>query len=416
MGYLYYNSETSLLKTKFMDGVEAGAIPNTDKLAMDFKLEPQMNPGKEVEKSVMVQAPQGVSFIGSDDTGSAYNTSRPGKWVSATAKTTSMVLPGMIAQDLLDRIEVSDGAFVNGVKPVMKEYLKQLGAIRDMMLYHGGSYVFQLESSVTSGSSTGTQVWQVTKATHSPSLIKRLLGAELDIYTTTTKVNTNQAVVLSSYDQANRRVTLTGNSTDLDAAGDGEIYLVGQYGNVHLGMNYVVGSTSLTDLYGINQTTYPLFKSNSVALGSQILSYRTLADGVATLEDQGVSGMLNLYCSSKTATDLRTDLMRETAKKSAKVIFDKTMSVLVFDDIKVRIRSHMFAHPGSACLCAPSAFVRLGQDIKFMNLAGKGEESYLMPDKDNHGAWFKGFFRQALVCTIPSHTLKFTGILNQADA
>lgn len=411
-----YSTASALLKEQYVEDI-AYVIPESDRISRDFPIKTMRGFGDKIVQPVEVQAAQGMTFGGSDSDAYAINTPIAASYVEASIKPSSFAQNGQIAQDLLDRLQSGGRAsFISGVGQKIKSLTDQASYGKEMSLMHGGNSIGTFSARVTDSGTT--QIYSITAATFMPAALLRLVGGHIDVYYSTTKVNATGTITLSAVDIPNKRVTLVGTESELDdintnIASSPAIWFEGAYGNSMSGLFYIAGSTSST-IHGLSQSTYSNWQSNTVAMGSTMLSYDAIYEAVATLMNRGCMTDLSLYCAPKTAKDLKSQIAQKQDVSNGTIRFDAKANTLGFDNQDVVIKPHLYCKPGEAALVSPKSIERVGFDTEFVDLGG-GTKSYVMPMQNYNGAFFRVHWNQALFVRNPAHTLKFTGIVNMSD-
>jgi hypothetical protein len=411
-----YTECSAYLKKRYVDKI-AYVIPKEDKLTRDISLKRKDGFGDSINQPVEVTPAQGMTFGGSDSGAFAINTPVSGVDKEASIKPSSFCMNGKIAQDLLDRLGTGkQSSFEDGIAMKVKSLTDQASFAKEICLMHGGNSLGTFDSRI-SGSGTTTQVYRVSTGTFMPALIQRLLEANIDVYYGSTKINATGTIRVSAVDLSTRYVTLVGLAAELDdiytnLASSPGIYPQGAYGNTMLGLFYIAGTTSST-IHGISQSTYSSWASNTMSAGSTQLSYDAIYEGVVQLAQRGCAEDLFLYCSPRSAKDLKTQLVQLEKKSPGSTKFESKTSILTFDDVNVTIKSHLYCKPNEAVLFSPDAMERVGFDTEFVSFGSQG--TYVMHMEEYNGAFFRVHWNQALFVKKPSYLLKVTGIVNKGD-
>jgi hypothetical protein len=404
--YSAYASLSGFLKEKIIPNISY-VIPLEDKIARMFPLKDKSGVGKQIVVPVVVSEAQGLTFGGEDSTGYAINTSVSVETVQAIVKTDSFVMEGLIAQDMIDRMQKDSQTVKTEFAVMTKSLTDQAAFAREISLLHGTAGVGNILAR-TNDSHT-TQTFSISARTWSPALISRLVKGKVDIYNGASKVTATTSPVLSAFSIANHTITLVGTEADLDNVAAGyTLYPEGGYGKMMQGLSYVCGSTALT-IHGLLQSTYPTWQSQTVSAGASKLNYDLVGDAVVALRNRGAFGNLTLIVDPIGGKNLKTELVKLSTSKTSSARFDNKTSILGFDAQDIEIVEHIFAKPGEALLFDVETIQREGVDVNFIDLGG-GTKNYVMAKPGYNAAFYRVGFNQALVHREPSKTLKISDI------
>ena len=256
-----------------------------------------------------------------------------------------------------------------------------------------------------------------------PGLWAGMEGATLEFFNPglTIENSANQTVKILSVDLVNRTITVDSNVVTTGAPdviiGDRIFYnnqvVATPTHNCMAGLHTILANTGA--LFGINATTYSLWRSNSVAAGGINLSFETLQRAVALAAGKGAESELTLYINPLTWATLLTDqaaLRRHTdPNKSARYIIGSE-AIEFFSLVgKITVKASIYCKEGYAYLISPPLFHRVGAtDITF-RLPDRKDEFF------QHLASFAGYglrcySNQALFSEAPGKATLITGIDN----
>jgi len=161
-------------------------------------------------------------------------------------------------------------AFANATQHLIETMMESAAHRVEVSMLYGQSGIGK--QSTESGSGTD-RVYTLQTASFAAGIWSGAENSELDFYNSSTKLNTNAAVVVTAVDLDARTITVTGNASDLtaiDAATLPDIYFKGSYGKEMVGIDKILTNTGT--LFNINAGTYGMWKSSSYSAGSAALT------------------------------------------------------------------------------------------------------------------------------------------------
>jgi hypothetical protein len=421
-----YDDVNGLTKIVYDSGPEpyTQLVPHTDLLSKDFPFETKGETGKSFNYPVQVSAAGGFTYGGQEsDVLTLANAISP-KIKQAEVKPYLYGFKQQMGYALFDSLgkikngKAKEKAFLTGTQTFMETGKESASFQREHGLLFGQCLlgIGVITGTVVSGSGTGTQVWAISDATWNPSILYKALNMRLDIYDTTgaTKRNANNTVTLNSIDETNKRVTLEGTAAELDTiVATDALHIEGSILNNMYGLHQALSLTTGTYM-GLSATTYPVWKSNQYAFGSQRLSVDRLGNMVNKVTARGQVGELTLYAHRQGVTDLQNSLSGQILLNNNPSSFDNDIMTITVASRKIKVKVHDYAFPGY-CYLVPSkgCCVRVGPtDLSFKNPAN---DMYFEGIPGSLGVEMKFWGDQTLLVRRPAHCCLGTGITNSTD-
>ena len=266
-----------------------------------------------------------------------------------------------------------------------------------------------IESQTGSGT---TRALVLTAATFSPAIFG---GTEAHLFecrnSSGTIQNADDDITLVSFDIATRTLNVSGDESDLDACGAGDvIYFKGAYSNGFEGVYKQLTNTG--SLFGLDAAVYNLLQGTSYSVSGQLTMAKVLK-GLGKAVSRGLASDVTLFVSPETFEVLNSDL-------SALRVFDSSFGksgTSGFQQIKygyqagsVTVQAHPYVHPGYAFGMAKDSMQKIGRcDVTF-DFAGNGE--YYEALEGSAGFQILCGAEWCLYIGKPAHNVVFTGITN----
>lgn len=421
------NIDNARLAGFFKDrfGNDASALPldGTDILQKRIKFNSDLKLGEKITQPVQMSMPTGWTFAGGSDTGTmfALNDANSPATVEATWTGVEFTVREKTAWSTMRQAQDSAQAFGNAYDKIVK-MMRESGVFAlEMQLIYGSTNLGQLEAAI-SGSGTG-RVYSITKATSAAGLWYPLAGVLIDSYTTATggsKTNSNADIVVTSADLDDTTgkvyLTVTGNSTDLtnvDAAIAAGQFLVpkGSRTKMMTGIDAVALNTGT--YAGISASTYPLWKSTSLAAGSAGLTFSKLLQAKRKNAIKSGAGPRTVIISEATGADLLDNmaaLQRHVNKSGGELTLGGDSLVYAGLNGEMEILVHPFCKDGEAFMLKFDEWDRIGATPFTFDPTGKG--MYFEPVSGYAGSELMGYSHEAARCLDPRTVTKITGIVN----
>lgn len=267
-------------------------------------------------------------------------------------------------------------AMINNVAIRAGQMKKSMEKMAEICMLHGRTGIGTVSAL---NDSSGTNELTITDATWSSGIWAGMTGLQLDAYTSTTKQNSVGALTLTVVDHDNKKVTVTGDTSDTAAIDVGSVlYPLGAYGNDQYGIKYQLDNAST--LFGIDASAYALWKANEYTVSGNLTMSEILKGQARAVNRGGLDEDVVLFVSPDNFENLNDDL-------SALREFDSSYSAERgengFSSIKykgqagvIEIISHPYMMDGDGFSMPKSCVRRVGaSDIDFM--------------KDDDGGYFR---------------------------
>lgn len=335
----------------------------------------------------------------------------------AKVRGNSLTLRTAFSYDAAANMASSKGAFETATKYRFKNMMSSMSSRLESQILYGG--VGLGISSGTANASATSTVLTFTAASWAPGIWSGAESATVDFYNSTTKVNTNAVLSITAIDHANRALTVSGNSTDITAIdlinGDGsgiDVYWAGAYGNEMVGLQSIASNTGT--LYGIDASSYSLWKGNSFAVGGADLTLKKILQGNAEAAAKGLMEDSCVLVSSLTFANLANDQasLRRYSGEVKKATDGFAYIEFFAPSGSIEIVPHPMVKEGEAISYPKKKAERIGaSDLTFNTPGGEGGEMFKHLANET-GYEVRLYSEQAIFLPCPSECVYFSGVVN----
>jgi hypothetical protein len=260
--------------------------------------------GQSFNIPVVMQPPNGVTYIGKDPTASSLLAGRPMNIQEAIAYSYELDVMEQTPWAVFDRMKGGESS-VEAYMAILMLFLKRTAQTRKEVSMLLGQYGLGTVDSVTDNTTYATLV--ITAATWRGGLWWMLgPGATLDSFTSTTKNNGNGPLVLIGVNPTARSidVSFSGVLASNITAGD-VLYPEGAYdGTTHYDMPglLVQNSNTTGTSLGLSATTYKNWAANTAAVGG-VFTEDAEEYYLGQLRNRGGKGKMTVYLPEPTWRD-----------------------------------------------------------------------------------------------------------------
>ena len=271
---------------------------------------------------------------------------------------------------------------------------------------------------------TSTTAWYyVNRSQWSTGLWAGKVGAELQFYqeddSTLISSGSDSVFTISAIDPVYKRIGLTGTATGVtallavaEANFDGGIfvYFNGTKGKDFLGIDKII--TTSGSLFGINNTTYSLFKGNEYTASGAL----SLSQIIAATENSVAQGLMEDVCAYvpisawNTLASTEAGLRMYDSSYSPNKAENGVKSLAFYGaNGKIEIEPHPIVKAGEVFIIPKKQFIRVGAtDVTFQTPGMDSTEIFLQLPS-NAGYEVRAYADQALLCMAPAKCTKVTG-------
>ena len=350
----------------------------------------------------------GVTY--GDGTAFSYEASIAGVYDEIEIESFPVVLRSQVSIASANRMKSSEQAFITNMSLRTANMKESLTKRAEIEILHGKIGLGKVSSITSAGA--GTETITFTDATWAPGIWGGMEGSLLEVRNGASLVNSNADVVLSSVNVENKTITVTGNATDLAAvAATHDIFFKGSYANSMNGIYKQLQNTGT--LFGIDASSYNLWKANSHAVGGALVFSEVLEGAAKAVGKGGLMEDAVLVVSAKTFEKLNADLgaLREMDQSYSgdKLEIGTQNIVYRYQGGKLEVVAHPINKEGEAALFPKNGIKRIGTtDITF----GFGEGQYFEKLEGSAGFQVLCQYDYSVLISQPAKCVYYSGITN----
>lgn len=375
--------------------------------------------GNKYHQPVIVQNEAGVTYAGADAGAFALNNAVSMKTQDAVVQGAQMVLRSTLDYESAARAAGSKSSFMDATQLQVENMLQSLTKRLELSILYGASPTgLGTIDSVAAGTAT-TCTLTFSAAGWAGGIWAGSENSQIDLFKVSdnSKVNTTGALTITTVDITARTILITGVAGDITAvvamaANDQYARFYGANGAEMAGLDAIASNTGL--LFGINASTYALWKSSTYAVGGAI-SFAALNAAVAlAVERGGLNEDVTVYLNPKKWGVLLNDqaALRKYDQSYGSATVENGAKAIVFHSQNgtLRIVSHPYVKEGEGFVVPTKRLKRIGaQDISFEIPGSKAGEIFLQLPS-SAGFEYRLYTNQAVVCETPAKMVKLTGI------
>lgn len=414
-----------LFKERYGDAVE-DAVPSggNDIIASKIRFMEADKLGDSYHEPVRLRRSMGWTFAGGALAGTAFtlNDAVSGQTKDANVGGNEFILRDQIAYGVVSRATSSMEAFGRAFDEVVADMTESSVLARELCLLHGGDDIGTLETVTGAGTS---RTWTLTLAGTSAAIWYQFEGAKLDVFDTSgTQRNVNAPVVVSlvevvdtGADKGKVKITVTGDATDLSACVATDVLVpFGAKGNWMTGIGAVAKNTGT--LYGIDASSFGLWKATSMDNGSAVATMATLLHALKKNALKSGMGQRTALCSLATWTDLNNNiaaLQRFLDSKQRAGVDLGTSGINVHSNkMQLDIEPHPLMKEGEILILDWRKFKRVGsRDHSWRLPTVNGQEERFFHELPGQAGFeLRCYWDQALFCRRPGSITRIFNIKN----
>lgn len=174
--------------------------------------------------------------------------------------------------------------------------------------------------------------------------------------------------------------------------------------------------TNTGSLFGIDASTYALWKGNTVAVGSTALTMAKILSGVAKAVQRGLDSDVVCFVNPLTWADLASNLaaLRRFDGSYSRKKAESGSETLEYisQNGTIKIVSYNIVKEGDAFLFPLDKVVRIGARELGLNDPTRGQEEIFFQIPGKAGVGLRAYTNQAIFVEAPAQCVYFSGIVN----
>jgi hypothetical protein len=383
-------------------------IPDGVKLINKIKfLSKDKQPGNNFHSPVILGQEHGVTFGGSDEDYFNLNAPVAGVIRDATIKGSPMVLRSVLGYTAASRAaQGGSKAFMDATKFLVANMLRSMAKKLEIEMLYG-----QMGYGAAAGAFVGN-VLTIATAEWAPGIWAGAEGMPIDIYDDVAGTTLRGSCTITAVSLENRTITVDVAPAGV-IAGD-VIFHKGAQGKEFAGVHKVLSQTSGT-LFGINVSSYNLFKGNVYDAGAAAMSFPKINNAVARAVEKGLEGKLFALVHPRAWANMMTEAaalrMFDSSYSSAQMVQGSQTLKFFAQCGEIEIEPSIYVKEGYAFMISVDDWSRVGSsDITFKR-PGQGEE-FFRDMENSSGYELRAFTDQALFCLAPGRSVVVRNIVN----
>lgn len=355
--------------------------------------------GHSFNVPVVLSSEHGFSYGLADET-ITLNDAVAATLKEVQVKGSQIVGQASLNYDAAARSAASEAAFMNGAHLVVKNLMFGASKRLEASLLYG-------TKGIGTVASLSSQDIVLTAASFADGLWMGMENAVIDVYTAAGAVRQANLIVVS-VDPDTYTVTVSGTTTGIISTD--LIFMKGSFGKECAGIDAITTNTS--SLFGIDASTFSLWKGSTFAAGGAAL---TMAKVLSAVSKAVSKGGLNDECVVLVHPSSWNNLNSDQA--ALRRYADEKEATNGFGEItyrgangKIRVIAHPMVKRGEAFVVPVKEMKRIGaQDIS-SETPGKQGEIFLQ-SATLSAYVLRVYSNQAIVCMKPAQMVKITGIV-----
>jgi len=374
--------------------------------------------GNKYHQPVILSNEHGITYAAADAGAFSLNNSVALTMKDAQVQGSQMVLRSSMSYDAAARASNSKKAFVKGTELLVENMLETMTKRLELQLLYGAA-TEGLGRCDSSALADGVYTVTMVSATWASGIWAGAENAEIDFFDgpSTTALNTSAAITIDSVDLDNKTLSYSGTNAAtvhafINSDGDDAtcIRWRGAISAEMSGIDKII--TNSGSLFGIDASTYNLWKGNSYAVGAALAIGKVLA-GVSRAVERGLDEDVSCYINPLVWKDLNSDLAGlrrfDSSFKEKGVAGNKSIQYHGQNGI-IDIVAHNCVKQSEGFILPTKKAKRIGAvDITFKRPGGGGDQMF-RELTDKAGFELRSYTDQAVFIETPARCVKLTGI------
>lgn len=360
--------------------------------------------GSLYHQPVVLGLEHGITYAGPTDDAFALDDAINGVIRDATVQGSQMMLRSRLGIAAASRAAGGEPkAFENATKFLVRNMLRSMARRLEVGMFYGGVGIGSVASVA------GTDI-TITTAEWAPGIWAGSEQMKIDIYDATSTTLRGTAQV-TAVDMGTRTITV--DAVPAGTVATDVMYYKTAQGNEAVGIHFILTNTGT--LFGINASSYTLWKGNESDLGGNPLSFGAVQDGIALGVEKGLDSAVCVFVNPRTWTDLLTEqaALRQYDSSYKVSVSENGSEEITFhgQNGKVEIVPSIFVKEGYAYILCMEEMLRIGStDITFKR-PDQGD-TFFRELENSAGYELRAYSDQALFVFAPGKNTLISGITN----
>jgi hypothetical protein len=344
---------------------------------------------------------------GGDD-GDAFNLNAPiaGTIKQATVSGNEIVLRSYLSYGAASRAEKSEVAFVRSTKHLVENMVESVTKKLEAEILYG-----QMGQATLDADPGVSTTFTITASEFAPGLWTGAEGMKIEFYSAGGALRAGGPRTVVSVDLDAKTVTVDA-ALDASLVATDVVYEYGAFGKEFAGIHKILTNTG--SLFGIDASTYNLWKATSFDVAGQ-LSFTKTIKGIAKAAGRGLDEDIKLYVSPATWAVMSSDeaafRMQDSSYKSSQSESGHESIKFYSQNGSVEIIPHTYIKEGYAFGLVLDEFEKVGSTDVTFKVPGKGED-FFRALENAAGYELRCYADWAIFCHKPNKQILYTGITN----
>lgn len=358
--------------------------------------------GRSLNAPVMVKMSQGATYTNNGIV--TLEDDVPAVFVEASISSYEILMVDYLSTKDAATMNKDEAAYRKGSAQIFKQLMDAHSFRAELALLYGSSIY-----GIGAVSSVSGQVITITNASWCPALVRKLVGAKLEVFTEA-GAQQDGTLTVSSVSLSAKTITVTGTCSSVTSSG--RIFFKGSRLKDGVGIDKIATNTGT--MQGIDAATYPDWAGQAYAVGSVQLNRQKALAAAALGFAAGYEGEYILLCSIDAAQYLADNEAALTTHKGS----DKE-KVNGASEIRwlglggdITVQPHPYIKNGEAFLVPKDGFEVYGNANVGFQIPGSDPAELFIFAQDKNAFKYSTYSDLTGHSPNPNHFVKLTGIVN----
>ena len=358
--------------------------------------------GRSLNAPVMVKMSQGATYTNNGIV--TLEDDVPAVFVEASISSYEILMVDYLSTKDAATMNKDEAAYRKGSAQIFKQLMDAHSFRAELALLYGSSIY-----GIGAVSSVSGQVITITNASWCPALVRKLVGAKLEVFTEA-GAQQDGTLTVSSVSLSAKTITVTGTCSSVTSSG--RIFFKGSRLKDGVGIDKIATNNGI--MQGIDAVTYPDWAGQAYAVGSVQLNRQKALAAAALGFAAGYEGEYILLCSIDAAQYLADNEAALTTHKGS----DKE-KVNGASEIRwlglggdITVQPHPYIKNGEAFLVPKDGFEVYGNANVGFQIPGSDPAELFIFAQDKNAFKYSTYSDLTGHSPNPNHFVKLTGIVN----
>ena len=404
-----------LAKEVYAEGKIPNLIPNGVKLQTKIKFKASEKTGDKYVEAVRLAYPNGFTHEVGDGTAGAFSLRGAKKGIQKKAEIQpyQLLLQDQMSYEDASKIAKGKQAFVDGVGYILEGMQISSRKRLEGLFFYGQSGIGVIDG--TPDTDGSNRVITISEGEWASGFWVGNEGMTLDAYDGATLINENADLVLEEVNAEDRKITVSGNSTDLGNLADTHtLYFGGAKDKEMAGIHKILSNTG--SLFNIDASVYSLWKSTQHSAASAPLTFQKTKKAISKAVNKGLEDDIEMFVNPESWDDIANDvaaLRRTSGKDVKKVEVGHEEIVFHSQNGKISLVPSIYVKRAHSFGMTLRHWKRIGSQDLSSKTPGFGDKLFFQL-QDKAGVELRMYANQAIFCYCPAKQLYVNEIVPSA--